>query len=88
MVTIDMHMFVWLACALVLLGGSLYFQKRCAEIEGELAGEDTLWAFLGTTWLRGSTAESRELRRLLCLMMATGLLAIVHLFRLAASFSP
>jgi hypothetical protein len=73
---------VWSLGILVLLGAAAYFQKRCAEIEGPLAGEAPLWAFISTTWFRGSTPESRHYRRLLVLYKLTGILAVVQVFRL------
>jgi hypothetical protein len=73
---------VWSLGILVLLGAAAYFQKRCADIEAPLAGEAPLWAFISTTWSRGSTPESRHYRRLLVLYKLTGILAVVQVFRL------
>jgi hypothetical protein len=77
-----MQIAVWSFGIFILLGAAAYFQKRCADIEAPLAGEAPLWAFVGTTWFRGSTQESRRYRRLLVLYKLTGILAVVQVFRL------
>lgn len=73
----------WIACTTALMSGAVYFQCCCAQIECELTGEPVITAFMGTTWWRGTTPESRQFRRLLVVCMVTGLLALVHAFMLA-----
>lgn len=72
---------LWSFLATTLFAGAVYFQKRCADIEAALSGEEPLMAFVGTACWRGSTKESQEYRRLMVAWKLTAILAMVQTFR-------
>jgi hypothetical protein len=76
---------VWSIVAAVLFAGAVYFQKRAADIEADVAGMEPMMAFIGTAFWRGSTPESRQYRNLLLATKATGILAMVQMFRVLHS---
>jgi hypothetical protein len=78
-------LFGWLAA--VWIGGVGFCTAMCARYEAEHELHGALGALIGTGWLRGSNARSRQWRRWTLSFAAGGLMILILLTRAALSYS-